>query len=124
MCVGRKAIAACYKFNRKKCLQTLNNSTNIRSSTTQREQSKMSNDKLQNAARLVRQYTAGSCDVYALAGPAGAARRRHIMVELTGERGAPFGINAVRKALHEAAGITGTCAADADHKFAVWCASA
>jgi hypothetical protein len=86
----------------------------------------MNVEKLKSAADLVRRHTGGSCNLSDLAGPRNVDRRREIMSALAGTRVpvSACGVTALRSTLHAVAEIKGTCAADADAKFATWCARA
>ena len=80
---------------------------------------------LQNAIKLLGTYTAGRYDIWALAGPAKASCRAHIMSELL-DRKTPqskSGVNAIRAEFERQCGITGNCIAIREDNFRDYCRS-
>jgi hypothetical protein len=74
---------------------------------------------LKEALTVLGTYTAGRYDVWLLAGNSRAGCRAHVMSVLQGIRvpQSKAGVNALRDALYQAAGIEGECLAEKDDKF-------
>ncbi len=84
----------------------------------------MSEDKgLIEAVRLLRIYTAGRFDPWALAGRAKASCRAHVMSALAGKKTpqSKSGVNAMLAEFHRRAGIGGDCPAHRAHNFRAYC---
>ncbi len=82
-------------------------------------------NNIREAVRLLGVYTAGRFDIWALAGPARASCRAHVMSVLTGTRTpqAKAGVTMMREAFYTVAGdsIVGSCIAQREDAFITWC---
>lgn len=80
-------------------------------------------DGVKEAIRLLGVYTARRFDVYALAGPAKASCRAHIMSAIRGRRCTQreSGITVIRDALFAQCGIAGGCLAEREDNFREFC---
>jgi hypothetical protein len=79
---------------------------------------------LEAARQTLGVYTAGSFDLWGLAGAAKASCRAHIMAKLLGKESVPqskAGVNAVAKEFCTQAGVTGSCKAELEEAFRNWC---
>lgn len=79
-------------------------------------------DNTREAIRLLKAYTAGSCDIWQLAGPSKASCRAHIMSALAGHRvpQAKAGVNALRDRFYSIANPAGNCPAMREEAFTQW----
>lgn len=77
------------------------------------------------ALKLLRTYTAGRFDVWALAGNSKASCRAHIMSTLTGVKvpQSKAGVNAIRDAFHAIAKPEGNCIYAREKSFVAWAQS-
>lgn len=75
------------------------------------------------AIKLLGTYTAGSFDVWALAGPAKASCRAHVMSALMGQKmpQSKSGVNAIIAAFYSRCSITGDHIAGRDKNFREFC---
>lgn len=77
------------------------------------------------ALRLLKIYTAGSCIIYNLAGPAKASCRAHIMSAIKGRKmpQSQSGITALTREFYTLAQVTGNCGAAREENFINWAKS-
>lgn len=82
---------------------------------------KQADENLKSALKVLETYTAGTFDVWRLAGPAKAGCRQHVMSELTGQKTpkAKAGVNAIKDELCRRLAVVGGCAAAKDDDLVV-----
>ena len=81
------------------------------------------NTPISEAIRILGIYTAGSFDIWALAGPAKASCRAHVLSTLLSKNTpqSKAGVNALRDAFYNACSIDGECPAHREEKFQMFC---
>ena len=77
---------------------------------------------VKEALKLLGIYTAGSFDIWTLAGPVKASCRAHILSTLVGGKvpQSKSGVNALRDAFYAVAEITGEYPAERERNFIAW----